>query len=80
MALPYFSLGPRARANASAFLRDHYAIEGPAAQDLVALALTDEQTVRATVTAYERAGCDELLLFPCSSDTDQLRLLADAIG
>lgn len=80
MALPYFSLGPRAHENAAAFLGDHYAIEGPKAQDLVSSALTDADTVRATVAAYERAGCDELLLFPCSADTQQIRSVADAIG
>jgi alkanesulfonate monooxygenase SsuD/methylene tetrahydromethanopterin reductase-like flavin-dependent oxidoreductase (luciferase family) len=78
MAQPYFSLGPQAHANASAFLGDHYAIEGPAARDLIASALTDERSVREAVAAYERAGCDELILYPCSADTEQVRLLADA--
>jgi alkanesulfonate monooxygenase SsuD/methylene tetrahydromethanopterin reductase-like flavin-dependent oxidoreductase (luciferase family) len=80
MALPYFSLGPRARANASAFLGDHYAIEGSGAQDLVASALIDVRSVREAAAAYERAGCDELLMFPCSAGIEQVRLLADAIG
>lgn len=80
LALPYFSLGRQARANASAFLGDHYAIEGPAARDVVESALTDERSVREAVAAYERAGCDELILYPCSAGTEQVRLLADATG
>lgn len=80
MALPYFSLGPRAHANAAAFLGDHYAIEGSAARDLAASALTDERSVREAIAEYDRAGCDELILYPCGAGTDQVRLLADAIG
>lgn len=79
MALPYFSLGPHSRANAESFLADHYAIEGPAARALVSTALTDPRVIRDTITAYEQAGCDELLLFPCNADPDQVRLLADVI-
>ncbi|WP_028922094.1 LLM class flavin-dependent oxidoreductase [Pseudonocardia acaciae] len=79
MALPYFSLGAQARANAAAYLGDHYAIEGARADEVVQKTLTDAETLRATVTAYDRAGCDELLLFPCGADPDQVRLLAEAV-
>jgi alkanesulfonate monooxygenase SsuD/methylene tetrahydromethanopterin reductase-like flavin-dependent oxidoreductase (luciferase family) len=77
LALPYFSLGPRARENAEAFLTDHYAVEGPAAATIAASALTDATAIRDAISAYEAAGCDELMLFPCSPDPDQVRLLAE---
>jgi alkanesulfonate monooxygenase SsuD/methylene tetrahydromethanopterin reductase-like flavin-dependent oxidoreductase (luciferase family) len=81
MALPYFSLGPQGRADAAAFLTDHYAIEGPdTAEQMAARALTDVDTLRDAVAAYEAAGCDELILYPCSPDPQQVRLLADAVG
>jgi len=35
---------------------------------------------RESDSAYESAGCDELVLFPSSGDPDQVDLLADAIG
>ena len=79
MALPYFCLGPRARQDAEAFLSDHYAVEGEAAARVAASALTDRATLRDTVTAYEQAGCDELLLFPCNPDPHQVDLLAEAL-
>lgn len=79
LALPYFCLGPDAREHADAYLTDHYAIEGPAAASLVAAALTDATAVRDAISAYERAGCDELMLFPCSPDPRQVRLLAEAV-
>ncbi|MPZ63782.1 MAG: LLM class flavin-dependent oxidoreductase [Propionibacteriales bacterium] len=81
LALPYFCLGPEAKPKAEAFLTDHYAVEGPAtAARLAAGALTDERMIRETIAAYEQAGCDELLLFPCSPDPQQVRLLAEAIA
>lgn len=79
MTLPYFSLGPRAKEHARAFLADHYAIEGEAAVRVAASALTDAAAIRDAVTAYEQAGCDEVVLFPCNPDPEQVRLLADII-
>ncbi|MGH3342088.1 MAG: LLM class flavin-dependent oxidoreductase [Carbonactinosporaceae bacterium] len=79
MALPYFCLGPQAHQHAEAYLTDHYAVEGPAVAQVLSYALTDAAAVRAAIAAYDRAGCDELVLFPCSPDPHQVRLLADAL-
>jgi alkanesulfonate monooxygenase SsuD/methylene tetrahydromethanopterin reductase-like flavin-dependent oxidoreductase (luciferase family) len=78
LALPYFSLGQRARQNAESYLTDHYAIEGSAAP-VIAAALTDATAIRDEIAAYEAAGCDELMLFPCDPDPEQIRLLAGVI-
>lgn len=79
MALGYFSLGPDARRHADGYLEDYYGFLGPYAKQIAAGALTDEDAVRTTVAQFERAGCDELVLFPCNPDPDQVDLLADAI-
>jgi len=80
LALPYFSLGSRAREKAEAFLTDHYAIEGrPVAERIAAAALTCPTAIRNAIAAYEQAGCDELMLFPCGSALEQVRLLAEAV-
>jgi hypothetical protein len=47
---------------------------------MAARALTDVYALQEAVAAYEAAGCDELILYPCSPDPRQVRLLADAIG
>jgi alkanesulfonate monooxygenase SsuD/methylene tetrahydromethanopterin reductase-like flavin-dependent oxidoreductase (luciferase family) len=80
MALPYFCLGPRADAEAAAFLTDHYAIEGEAAAAVASSALTSVEAIQTSIAAYEAAGCDELILYPCSADPLQVDLLADAVG
>ncbi len=81
MALAYFSLGERAEEDARAYLTDYYAWLGKEiAEFLVAGAAKDVEAVQREVSAYEAAGCDELILFPSSGDPDQVDLLADAVG
>lgn len=80
-ALAYFSLGDRADDDARAYLTDYYAWLGEdIAGFLVAGAAKDPETVKQYVVTYEEAGCDELILCPCSGDPDQVDLLADAVG
>jgi alkanesulfonate monooxygenase SsuD/methylene tetrahydromethanopterin reductase-like flavin-dependent oxidoreductase (luciferase family) len=81
MALAYFSLGERAEEDARAYLTDYYAWLGEEiAGFLVAGAAKDAGTVKQYISAYEEAGCDELIFFPSSCDPDQVDLLADAAG
>lgn len=40
----------------------------------------DEQTVAGYAQAFEGAGADELLLFPCSTGVEQVELLAGALS
>jgi hypothetical protein len=43
-------------------------------------AATDPDTVRAYLSAFEQAGCDELVWFSAASSPEQVDLLADAVG
>jgi alkanesulfonate monooxygenase SsuD/methylene tetrahydromethanopterin reductase-like flavin-dependent oxidoreductase (luciferase family) len=81
MGLAYFSLGENAEANARAYLTDYYAWLGEEVAGAIAAgAAQDADTVREHLAAFEEAGCDELILFPSSSDPAQVDLLADAAG
>ncbi len=81
MALAYFALGERAAENARAYANDYYNWLGPDAADYLASATAqDAEAVRENLTAFEDAGCGELILFPSSSDPEQVDLLADAVG
>jgi alkanesulfonate monooxygenase SsuD/methylene tetrahydromethanopterin reductase-like flavin-dependent oxidoreductase (luciferase family) len=81
MALIYFSLGPDALKNAEHDLADYYAWLGEeTAQAIVDGAAKDSDTVKQYLSAFESAGCDELILFPCASDPEQVSLLAEAAG
>jgi alkanesulfonate monooxygenase SsuD/methylene tetrahydromethanopterin reductase-like flavin-dependent oxidoreductase (luciferase family) len=81
MSLAYFSLGSDAEAKANGYLRDYYGFLGEELSGMIAGgAAKDPDTVKQYVAAYEANGCDELIIFPCSSDVKQIELLTDAIG
>jgi alkanesulfonate monooxygenase SsuD/methylene tetrahydromethanopterin reductase-like flavin-dependent oxidoreductase (luciferase family) len=78
-ALGYYALGEHARTAARAYLTDYYAFVGADVVELIAAsALTDQDAVRREIEAFTAAGCDELVLFPCSADADEVDLLARA--
>lgn len=80
LANTYFCLGADARATADAYIHDYYAFLGDQAAWVAAGAATEPVAVQAMVAAYADAGCDEILIHPCSSDPAQVDLLADALG
>jgi alkanesulfonate monooxygenase SsuD/methylene tetrahydromethanopterin reductase-like flavin-dependent oxidoreductase (luciferase family) len=80
-ALAYYALGDEAEHDAQAYLGDYYAFTGEETADAIAgSAAKDPDTVKQYVSAFEQAGCDELILFPSNSDPEQVDLLAEAIS
>jgi alkanesulfonate monooxygenase SsuD/methylene tetrahydromethanopterin reductase-like flavin-dependent oxidoreductase (luciferase family) len=73
----YFSLGEDADANADEYIRHYYgdAYFEPARADT----LTTAEQVRAELRRLTQAGCDDVLLFPCSGGLEQVSLLAEAV-
>ena len=81
VGLAYFSLGDDAEANAESYLRDYYAWLGDEVSGMIAGgAAKDADTVKQYLSAFDEAGYDELILAPCSSDPEQVSLLAEAAG
>jgi alkanesulfonate monooxygenase SsuD/methylene tetrahydromethanopterin reductase-like flavin-dependent oxidoreductase (luciferase family) len=78
-ALAYVSLGDDGEEHARRYLTDYYAFLGDIAEQIVAGALTSRQAVHDAVAAFEDAGCDELILFPCNPDTAQVQLVAATV-
>lgn len=79
--LAYFSLGDRAEGDAKDYLTHYYSWLGEETANWIAdSAAKDPETVRQHVSAFDGAGCQELFLFPSSSDPQQIDLLADALG
>ena len=52
----------------------------PYAAQVADNALTTPQKVAHALEAFSEAGCDELILFPCSPDLSQVALTAKAAG
>lgn len=77
VALAYTSLGAQAEEHARSYLGDYYSFGG-FADAIVAGALITAEAVRGTISAFDALGCDELVLFPCSGDLEQVELIAAA--
>lgn len=78
MALAYYALGPGARDAARTYLPDYYGFMGATPDMAEQMALTEADAVRGALSSFADAGCDELILFPCSAELDQVDLLAEA--
>jgi alkanesulfonate monooxygenase SsuD/methylene tetrahydromethanopterin reductase-like flavin-dependent oxidoreductase (luciferase family) len=77
-ALAYFSLGDDAEGHARRYLTDYYAFLGDFAEQIARSALISAGAIRDSVDAFDQAGCDELILFPCNPDVAQVELAAQA--
>ena len=62
------------------YLRDYYAFTGPFAERIAAGALTTAREVRDFVRGYADEGCDELILFPSTSDPSEVDRLAEVLS
>jgi alkanesulfonate monooxygenase SsuD/methylene tetrahydromethanopterin reductase-like flavin-dependent oxidoreductase (luciferase family) len=73
----YFSLGDRAGADADEYIHHYYGDDyfEPARADT----LTTAGELRDELERVSAAGCDDLILFPCSGDPGQVALLAGAL-
>jgi alkanesulfonate monooxygenase SsuD/methylene tetrahydromethanopterin reductase-like flavin-dependent oxidoreductase (luciferase family) len=81
LAIAYYSLGENAEESARRDLGHYYEWLGEEVVEMiVGGAATDAETIQRYIRAYEDAGCDELTFFPCSSDVEQVDLLAEAAG
>jgi alkanesulfonate monooxygenase SsuD/methylene tetrahydromethanopterin reductase-like flavin-dependent oxidoreductase (luciferase family) len=76
----YFAFGEDAVRAGAEYLRDYYAFTGPFAEKIAAGLLTTPQAVAGFLRGYAEAGCDEMVLFPTSSDLGQLEQLAQAVA
>lgn len=79
MALAYYSLGPDADKNANEKLAHYYAWLGDIGQQIADSAAKDADTVKGYVAAFADAGADELILFPATSEPEQVGLLREAL-
>ncbi|MFI2184066.1 LLM class flavin-dependent oxidoreductase [Streptomyces sioyaensis] len=79
VSLCYVSLGPDGRRHAEEYLHSYYAYIGTKARQAASRAVTDGRRLRDALAEYADAGCDEIVLFPCSADPEQVDLVAGAV-
>jgi alkanesulfonate monooxygenase SsuD/methylene tetrahydromethanopterin reductase-like flavin-dependent oxidoreductase (luciferase family) len=79
VAIAHVALGEDAQEAAQEHLVDYYSFLGRKVEAAIRSVLTDPARLRDFVAEYRAAGCDELILIPCSPDPDQAGLIADAV-
>jgi alkanesulfonate monooxygenase SsuD/methylene tetrahydromethanopterin reductase-like flavin-dependent oxidoreductase (luciferase family) len=78
LALSYFSLDDDPESQARKTIGDYYAFAGDYQDMVVAGVAKGEDAVKERVRAFEAVGCDELIMFPASSNPEQVDRLAAA--
>jgi alkanesulfonate monooxygenase SsuD/methylene tetrahydromethanopterin reductase-like flavin-dependent oxidoreductase (luciferase family) len=78
-ALSYFSLDDDPESQARATIGHYYSFMPQHADMAVAAVAKGEDEVRERVRAFAEQDCDELILFPASSNLDQVDKLAAAV-
>ncbi len=79
--LTYYSLGPNAKETAREYIFTYYGGMGDEVAGMISDSVAlDEATINGYAQAFEDAGADELIFFPCSTDVEQVDALAGALG
>jgi alkanesulfonate monooxygenase SsuD/methylene tetrahydromethanopterin reductase-like flavin-dependent oxidoreductase (luciferase family) len=76
----YWALGPDAGERAAAYIRDYYAFLGPMVEGFAAGIPSTPEAIRGAIAAYAAVGMNELLLWPCVPDLDQVDRLAAVVA
>jgi alkanesulfonate monooxygenase SsuD/methylene tetrahydromethanopterin reductase-like flavin-dependent oxidoreductase (luciferase family) len=79
VALTYFSLDDDPGFQARETIGHYYTFAGDYADVIMAGVAKGEAGVKERVRAFEEAGCDELIMFPSSSNPEQVDRLAAAV-
>jgi hypothetical protein len=79
LSLTYFSLDDDPESQIRRSIGHYYAFAGDYQDMVVAGVAKGEDGVRERVRAFEEAGCDELVMFPSSSDPEQVDRLAATV-
>lgn len=75
----YWALGPDAEAWTNQYIGHYYSALGPRVPDMIRAIPKTPEAIRATIQDCEQIGADELILWPCVPELDQVNQLADLI-
>ena len=76
----YFGLGPDAAERAGAYIRSYYSFMGQAAEQRARAIPSTTEAVKQAIESFIDIGADELILWPCIPDLDQVDLVTELIG
>jgi alkanesulfonate monooxygenase SsuD/methylene tetrahydromethanopterin reductase-like flavin-dependent oxidoreductase (luciferase family) len=73
----YYALGPDAQTRGSNYIRHYY---GPWGEMIAKTLPTTLEALKGAIQAYTDIGTDELILWPCIPELDQMDQIADMLG
>ncbi len=76
----YYALGPDAAERGGAYIRHYYSFMGPMADLMAKMLPTSLEAIKGAIQGFSDIGTDELILWPCIPDLEQLDQLAQLIG
>ena len=77
----YCALGPDAEERAAAYMRSYYSFQGAEKAELRVKAINSSpKAIKTRIKALADVGMDELIIWPCISDLDQIDRMTDLIG
>jgi alkanesulfonate monooxygenase SsuD/methylene tetrahydromethanopterin reductase-like flavin-dependent oxidoreductase (luciferase family) len=76
----YCALGPEAADKSAPYIRSYYAFMGPRVQDMITRLPTTAETLKNLIHTFADIGMDELILWPCVAELDQVDRFAELVG
>jgi alkanesulfonate monooxygenase SsuD/methylene tetrahydromethanopterin reductase-like flavin-dependent oxidoreductase (luciferase family) len=75
----YYALGPDAKERGGAYLRNYYSMLGSMVEMMISNLPMTTEAIKERIQAYADIGADEVILWPCIPDLEQLDQLAELI-
>ena len=76
----YAALGPGSKEKGGEYIKNYYSFMAPMAEMMAQGLPSTEDEVKATIKGFEDVGVDELVLWPCIPELDQLERLTAVVG
>jgi len=76
----YFGLGENARERAGQYIRHYYSYAGPYVGAIVSTMPASPEEIATFIQSFIDAGADEVMLWPCIPELDQVERLAQIVG
>lgn len=76
----YFGLGPNALERAGQYIKHYYAFLGPGVEGMAKSIPATPEAVQQAIEARLQVGADEVILWPCIADLDQVDRAAEIVN
>jgi alkanesulfonate monooxygenase SsuD/methylene tetrahydromethanopterin reductase-like flavin-dependent oxidoreductase (luciferase family) len=76
----YVALGPDAKERGATYLRHYYGSTGPRTETMINMLPTTLEAIKKRIQVYAGIGTNELILWPCTPDLEQIDQLARLVG